>query len=146
MTDRVKAIAREYTTGRLREGGDRTEAIAVGVPLADSLDPSKGKRAVSFKVRDLDEVLFGTEAIDLACVEQVVDLGQLRAIAAAMVYAKDKYIDGRRSLAEIVDRVVEDIHSQGLDLLTPFPEGDLAEFRHFELAAALNRLRLLKVR
>ncbi|WP_375339348.1 hypothetical protein [Oxynema aestuarii] len=59
---------------------------------------------------------------------------------------RDKYIDGRRSLAEIVDRVVEDIHSQGSHWLTPFPEGDLAVFRRFELALALNRLRSLKVR
>ncbi|WP_370583945.1 hypothetical protein [Oxynema sp. CENA135] len=48
-------------------------------------------------------------------------------------------MDGRRSLAE-------DIHRQGLDWLTPFPEGDLAEFHRFELSVALNRLRSLKVR
>lgn len=40
---------------------------------------------------------------------------------------------------------MNDIHSQGLDILTEFPQGDLALFRRFELAAALNRLRTLQV-
>jgi hypothetical protein len=38
-----------------------------------------------------------------------------------------------------------DIQANGLDILTEFPQGDLALFRRFELAAALNRLRTLQV-
>jgi hypothetical protein len=41
------------------------------------------------KVRDVDEVVFGTEEIDLSAVEQIVESGQLRAIALAIVYARD---------------------------------------------------------
>ncbi|MBD0362619.1 MAG: ATPase, partial [Coleofasciculus sp. C3-bin4] len=93
-----------------------------------------------------DEVVFGTEEIDLAAVEQIVEKGQLRAIASAIVYAKEQYINGRRTLPEILNRVMADIESQGLDVLTYMPEGDLVLFRRFELAAALNRLRTLKVR
>jgi hypothetical protein len=39
-----------------------------------------------------------------------------------------------------------DIELQGLDILSNLPEGDLVLFRRFELAAALNRLRTLKLR
>lgn len=146
VTDNAKAIAAEYATGRTPEGGDRLGAIAARIPLPNSLDPSKGKRDVRVKVRDVDEVMFGTEDIDLASVEQIADPGQLRAIAAAMVYAKEKYMDGKRSLDSVLDLVMADIDRGGLDILTRFPEGDLATFRRFELAAALNRLRTLQVR
>ncbi|HEY9837282.1 MAG TPA: ABC-ATPase domain-containing protein, partial [Vampirovibrionales bacterium] len=146
VTDRAKAVAAEYATGRQSEGGQEFGAIANRIPLPDSLDPSSGKRDVRLKVRDVDEVRFGVEDIDLTAVEQIVDPGQLRAIAAAMVYGKNRYMDGRRSLREILDRVMADIDQQGLDVLTRFPEGDLVRFRPLELAAALNRLRTLQVR
>lgn len=146
VTDRAKAVAAEYATGRQSEGGQEFGAIANRVPIPNSLDPSSGKRDVRLKVRDVDEVRFGMEDIDLTAVEQIVDPGQLRAIAAAMVYGKDRYMDGRRSLREILDRVMADIDQQGLDVLTRFPEGDLVRFRPLELAAALNRLRTLQVR
>lgn len=91
-------------------------------------------------------MVFGSEEIDLAAVEQIVERGQLRAIASAIVYAKEQYIDGRCSLPEVLNQVMADIETQGLDILSHLPEGDLVLFRRFELAAALNRLRSLKVR
>jgi uncharacterized protein YlxW (UPF0749 family) len=39
-----------------------------------------------------------------------------------------------------------DIAEKGLDVITPFPQGDLALFRRFELAAAINRVRTLEVK
>ena len=41
---------------------------------------------------------------------------------------------------------MRDIESKGLDILSNLPEGDFVKFRRFELAAALNRLRSLKVK
>jgi hypothetical protein len=38
-----------------------------------------------------------------------------------------------------------DIDRAGLDVLDRRPAGDLARFRRYELAAALNRLRTLRV-
>jgi len=67
------------------------------------------------------------------------------AIALAMVYAKKHYINGKKTLPEILNAVMVDIDTQGLDILTPYPQGDLALFRPLELAAALNRLRTLQV-
>ena len=62
-----------------------------------------------------------------------------------MIYAKQSYIDNCHSVREILDLVMEDIQSQGLDILTQYPRGDLVCFRRFELAAALNRLRSLEI-
>ncbi|HEY9676012.1 MAG TPA: ABC-ATPase domain-containing protein [Waterburya sp.] len=145
VTEKAKAIAQQHQTQRTPEGGERFGQITPRIPLPESIDPSRGQREVKLKVRDVDEVMFGTQEIDLSAVEQIVEAGQLRAIAAAIVYAKERYINGRRTLPEILDRVMADIESEGLDILSRLPEGDLVLFRRFELAAALNRLRTLKV-
>ncbi|MEG4117221.1 ABC-ATPase domain-containing protein [Microcoleus sp. N9_B4] len=145
VTKKAKEIAKNYSISRAAEGGENFGNITSRVPIPASLDPSRGRRDVRVKVRDVDELAFGTEDIDLGSVEQIVDSGQLRAIAAAMVYAKQQYMDGKRTLSEIIDLVMADIDAQGMDILSPFPEGDFAIFRRFELAAAINRLRSLSV-
>ncbi len=145
VTEKAKAIAEENRTERKIEGGQQFGKITPRIPLADSIDPSRGKKSVNVKVRDDDEVSFGNEEIDLASVEQLVDKGQLRAIAAAIVYAKKQYLDGKRTLPEILDMVFADLEEQGLDAITVSPQHDLTGFRRFELAAALNRLRTLAV-
>lgn len=146
VTDQAKAIAREIPTGRQSEGSQQFGQITPRIPLPHSLDPSRGKRDVRLKVRDVDAVAFGTEEIDLGEVEQLVSRDQLRAIAYSLVYAKRQYIDGKTTLPKILDALMRDIESQGLDILTLYPQGDLAMFRPFEFAAALNRLRTLQVR
>lgn len=146
LTEKAKAIAAEYTTGRTSEGGQEFGKIKPRVPLAESLDPSRGKRDVRVKVRDIDEVTFGSEDVDLSAVEQLVSKDQLKAIAEAMVYGKNRYIDGVKTLPKILDQIMTDIDQKGLDVISPFPQGDLAMFRRFELAAAINRLRTLEVK
>lgn len=146
VTEKAKAIALANQTERTPEGGKNFGQITLRIPLSESIDPSREQRGVKLKVRDVDEVIFGTEEIDLAAVEQVVEKGQLRAIASAIVYTKEQYINGNRTLSEILDYVMADIESQGLDILSNLPEGDFVLFRRFEFAAALNRLRTLKVR
>ena len=145
VTEKAKEIAINYSISRAAEGGENFGEITQRVPIPASLDPSLGRRDVRVKVRDVDELVFGTEEIDLGAIEQIVDSGQLRAIAAAMVYAKQQYMDGKRTLSEIIDLVMADIEAQGMDILSPFPEGDFAMFRRFELAAVINRLRSLSV-
>ena len=145
VTEKAKEIAINYSISRAAEGGENFGEITQRVPIPASLDPSLGRRDVRVKVRDVDELDFGTEEIDLGAIEQIVDRGQLSAIAAAMVYAKQQYMDGKRTLSEIIDLVMADIDAQGMDILSPFPEGNFAMFRRFELAAVINRLRSLSV-
>jgi predicted ABC-class ATPase len=142
VTEKAKAIAKDNIMERTPEGGENFGKITSRVPKSSSIDPSRGQRDVRLKVRDVDEISFGNEEIDLSGVEQIVETGQLKAIAKAMVYSK-RYMDSSTTLSEILDRVIADINCQGLDILTSFPEGDLVVFRRFELAAALNRLRTL---
>jgi predicted ABC-class ATPase len=145
VTPQAKAIALQHLNHRLLEGGSQFGTLTPRIPLPETIDPSRGDRAVKVKVKDTDAVGFGQEEIDLAAVEQIVDTGQLRAIAAALVYAKNQYLDRKRTIQEILGLVMGDIENQGLDILTEYPQGDLVMFRSLELACALNRLRSLKV-
>jgi hypothetical protein len=116
------------------------------LPLAESLDPSKGKREVSIKGRALRAVLFGTEEIDMSTVAQLVDEGQVRAIGQALNLARERFMDNRRDVAEVIAAVIAEMAQNGLDALDPRHTGDYVAFRPYELAAALNRLRTLRVR
>lgn len=142
VTEKAKAIAKANIMERTPEGGENFGKITSRVPKSDSIDPSRGQRDVRLKVRDVAEISFGNEAIDLSAVEQIVETGQLKAIAKALVYSK-RYMDSSTTLSEILDRVMVDLNTQGLDILTTLREGDLVMFRRFELVAALNRLRTL---
>ncbi len=147
VTDDARAIAAKYRTNRQAEGGAAFGDIAPRIPDPDSIDPSKGKAGkMKLKTRETDEIGFGTDTIDLSAVHQLVDESQLRAIAQALVHAKKRHMSRDRTLAAVLDALMAEIDDEGLDVLSPFVTGDLAEFRRFELAAALNRLRSLRVR
>jgi hypothetical protein len=109
------------------------------------VDASRGRRRVHLKVRAPDEILFGAHAVDLSGVEQLISRAQARAVGEALVLARERFMDGRRTLAAILDEVMALIASEGLDALDDRRPGDLAAFRRHELAAALNRLRTLRV-
>ena len=145
LTGEARAIAEKYKAERTPEGGDRFGPITKRFPLAGSFDPSKGRKAVKISPKGLKTILFGVHPIDLGGIEQLVDTSQTRAIGEAINYAV-KFMDGRRTLAAVVDAVSKDVEEKGLDVLSAKPMGDFAGFRGLELAAAINRLRTLKVK
>ncbi len=146
VTAEAKAIAEKYKAERKNEGGESFGRIKPRIPLAWSLDPSKGKYEVKITAKGTRAIVFGRHEIDLSAVEQLVHPGQLHAIGQALYYARERYMDGRRTVAEILKLVMEDIERAGLDVLDPRLMGHYAIFRPQELAAALNRLRTLKVK
>jgi predicted ABC-class ATPase len=146
VTTQAKAIAAQYATHRTPEGGDRFGQLQPRQIQPDSIDPSRGRRDVSLKVRGLDRLSLGREDIDLSAVEQLAETSQLEAIAAAIVYAQHHYINGQLPLQEALVRVMADIEQFGLDCLDDRLRGDFAWFRAQELAAAINRLRSLDVK
>ncbi len=144
-TTAIREIAQRYPTGRQPEGGEQFGDRPPRYPQPESIDPSRGRRAVKVKARATEALAFGEATIDLSAVEQLLESNQVRAIAAALVYAKRYYIDGQRSLAEILQWVRADLTAAGLAALDPEPRNDWAEFRDLEFAAALNRLRSLQM-
>jgi predicted ABC-class ATPase len=146
VTNEAKATAAHYPTRRQVEAADPWPTLTPRIPLAESLDPSKGRREVNIKARALRAVLFGTEEIDMSAVVQLVDEGQVRAIGQALNLAREQFMDSHRNVAGVVNAVMQKIAQKGLDALDHRQTGDYVLFRPYELAAALNRLRTLKVR
>jgi predicted ABC-class ATPase len=144
LTDQAKQINRELETKRSEEGGEHFGKINPRKPVAHSIKPEKGKKGKKIKTNSRHSIQFGTYNIDLSSVEQLVDSSQTTAIGEALVYAK-KYMDGTRSIHEILDLIFQDIEEKGLTVIGNPKSGNYAWFRRFELAAALNRLRSLKI-
>jgi predicted ABC-class ATPase len=145
MTHEARSIAQKHKAERKPEGGEHFGKIAKRIPQARSFDPRRGKKAVKIVPKGLKTILFGVHPIDLSGIEQIVDTSQTRAIGEAVNYAV-KYMDGKKSLAAVVDAVMVDVKTKGLDVLSPRPVGDFAGFRGLELAAAVNRLRTLRIK
>ncbi|MDP8961685.1 MAG: ABC-ATPase domain-containing protein [Actinomycetota bacterium] len=115
------------------------------VPDPTSVDPRRRGR-IKTRARGTDEVQFGTDAIDLSAVAQLVDPGQTLGVALALTrLGEEGFLDARRTLAEALDLLYARIAHDGIDVLRRDYPGDLALPRRFEVAAALNRLRSLRV-
>ncbi len=141
----ARAIAEKYPSKRAKEGGEAFGQITARAVLPKSLNPKSRTREVYLKVPDIKTLVFGNETVDLSALEQVAEKSQVRAIAHALLYAKNHYMDGDATLSDIAAALMWDISKQGLDVLTGIPYGDVAIFRRFEWAAALNRLRGLEI-
>lgn len=146
VTDRVAAIVSKDETKRKREGGESFGAVTPRVPLRESFDPSRGRREVKIDAKGLKAILFGRQAIDLSAVEQLVNISQTRAIGDIMHYYSQRYAGRELPLREGLGRVLEDLESGGMDILSPFKEGDYAMPRIYEIASAVNRMRPLRIR
>lgn len=121
---------------------------AVRIPDQNSVDPTRRNRTKT-RARGTEEINFGTENIDLRQVEQIVDASQTRGIAEILVYARNRgLIDGEKSISEILDAIDSVLDEKPIDVVSGFKghPGDFARPRRFEVGAALNRLRSLKVR
>jgi len=151
VTEEARAIAAHARSSRRKEALDPVGGIAQRIPLRGHIDASRGRKRVSIRARALDLIEFGREEIDLRGVEQLVDPSQTRAIAAAIHLAAERWIDGERTLRDVLDALDEFFDARGLDELDPFHRagrhpGNFARPRRFELAAAINRLRSLQLR
>ena len=147
VTAEAKRIASTYVSQRKEEGGAHFGQWSPRRPRPESFDPRRGRKAVKIDAHGVDTIVFGRTTIDLHHVEQLVDPSQTRAIGDALLYLAERYLDGQRTLAEVVAAVERDLDRHGLQVLAPFSRGvpDYARPRRFEIAAALNRLRTLRV-
>ncbi|SHG61806.1 Predicted ATPase of the ABC class [Thermosyntropha lipolytica DSM 11003] len=147
VTDKARKIVQEVPSQRIIEKRNRLEVNAFRIIKKASWSDGRHKKA-KVAAKGIDTVLYGKTAIDLSAVEQLIDPGQTRAIAHLLVYMQ-RYVDDRRSLREIIDKVYEDI-ADNFEVISPFPAGqhpgDLVWVRPYELGAALNRLRTLQIK
>ena len=147
VTEQAKQIALADENQRLPEGGASfaESGLFARAVLPGTAPSGKAERLPKVKAQK-DSVTIGYEQIDLRALEQIVEVPQVKAIAKAILYAEQYYFEETRSFSDVLDCVLADVERGGLDSLEEYGRrrGDLAEFRRFELAAAINRLRTLK--
>ncbi|MBU0663364.1 MAG: ABC-ATPase domain-containing protein [Proteobacteria bacterium] len=110
-------------------------------PDAGRLNPVRGKKDVYIETRGIDTLLYGRHEIDLSKVEQLIDIGQTRAIGLIIHYYARNYADRAENLTEGLRLALKDVEEKGLDILSPWKTGTLALPRLHEVAAAINRIR-----
>jgi predicted ABC-class ATPase len=110
------------------------------------LDPSRGKRAERVRGVRTRAIEFGSEEIDVSLLAQLVDAAQCRMIGDVLLEWSRNLCDGQISVAQALDRIDAGFDERGLQAMAAPTFGDRARVRRHEIAAALNRLRSLKIR
>ena len=140
VTDRARALA-AHPTGRHAEAEEFPQ-VRHRVPDPRSIDTDRPK----VRARGVDALTLGESTVELRAVEQIVDPSQVTGIGLALVTCvRQGLLDGSRSLAEILDGYAEQVARRGIAAVDDRYLGDFAVPRRFELAAALNRLRTLRI-
>jgi len=149
-TAEARRIAAAMPSGRSREATRALREITARCPIAESFDASRGRRDVKIDARERDLLAFGEHDIELRGVDQLLDRSQTRAVGYALHLAAARHMGTDRSLREVVDEIDALFDAEGLDSLDPWRRGDghpgnFARPRRFEVAAAINRLRSVRM-
>ncbi|WP_054948559.1 ABC-ATPase domain-containing protein [Numidum massiliense] len=149
VTAKAREIAQAAGTVRAVERDGAFGQLLRRAPERSSFDASRGKKE-KVDAKGLHQIVYGRTTVDLTLVEQLVDASQTRAIAQMMRLIAAE-ADGRTALGHLIDQLYARIAQEGLAAISPYKDkevhpGDLALPRKFELAAAVNRLRTLRMR
>ena len=144
VSAQAKDIIRNYPTKRTKEDVEYPIQPKARIPIPESVDPMSEYRKWRLYTTEVNTLHFGQNKIDLTDLEQLIELSQTKAIGFSMLYAR-KYMDGKRTLKQVIDLVMADLEENGLDILSEKISGHFAQFRSFELAFALNRMRSFRV-
>lgn len=152
VTAEAKIIAAELETQRLKEETHGFGALTDRSVDWSSMAPGKNSnRQLKIDAKGLHTIRIGYDSIELAGVEQLIDSSQTRAIANVLVYLIKQGSDrsmSRKNLYDQLSHLYEQLDRHGLDIISPYKEkhpGDLALPRLQDCAAAINRMRGLKM-
>ena len=146
VTGEARKVADDFPVKRMKEVKSPFK-FKKRCPKPDSIKAFKGRK-LKLDSRGTSTAVIGMSMIDLSQVEQLVDQSQTRCIAHAIHHVSKKHMNNKRTLGEVLDLLEEDIDKCGLDVLAAHPgrhPPNFARPRRFEIAAAINRLRTLKV-
>lgn len=146
VTEGARRVADDFPVKRMKEVKSPFK-FKKRCPEHDSIKAFKGRK-LKLGSKGKSTVVMGRSMIDLSQVEQLVDESQTRTIAHAIHYASKKHMDGERTLGEVLDLLEADMDEKGLDVFAAHPgrhPPNFARPRRFEIVAAINRLRTLKV-
>lgn len=141
VTDRARELSQARPTGR-RSEADGYPPLGHRVVDPRSIPTERPK----IRARGTDALTLGESTVELRGVEQIVDASQVTGIGLALVScARRGVLDGRASIAEVLEALAADIAERGVEAVDERFVGDFAVPRPLEVAAALNRLRVLRV-
>ncbi len=142
ITEKAREVVKNYPSGRKVEVPEPFRMPEGRKIKKESVNPVKGKK-IKIDAKGKETLVFGREVIDLSCIEQVVDVGQVKAIGDIIYYAVKKY--SGLPLKEMLERAIEDTVKEEFQNLRYPDSCDYSLPRIYEVGAALNRLRTLKV-
>lgn len=146
VTARARAIATAWPENARRhhEANTHWEPLQPRPVYRESLSPRRGQRD-KVRARGVRAIQYGSEDIDISAIEQIVDPSQTRYIADCLQYAYHHLADDHCTVRQLVEGTEALMQHQGLEALQPHLAGDRAWARPLEVAAALNRLRTLRI-
>ncbi len=148
VTVEAREIARKIEFHRESEAGGSFTDISERIPLPQSLDSRKGKKS-KVTARGLSTIQYGKNDIQLHYLEQLVDQSQTRMIADILFFLEREKKLQETSIPDLLDLIDEKMDNEGPGSFTIYKgqhPGDLARPRRHEIAAALNRLRTLRIK
>lgn len=137
-THEAKEISKAYPTERDMEAKEGFSLPRDRFPRLDSL---KHERKLKIKAFGKSNLSIGRVDVDLSCVSQIVDTGQLFLIGDWLIHIFRNESLRNKSLKEICVFLEEKGLTTPLSDDLPIPHGDRVHVRRFEIAATINRLR-----
>ena len=146
----VKIIVDNHPSKRLKETGKPFVSNYERFPLPKSFSAAKGKRQVKIDANNKDNLFYGIESVDLRYLDQLAEQSQTRAIGHAIYLGIQTLLSDSDSLFEMVEKLNIFFDQNGLDRLDPFfraekHPGNFSRPRKYEIAAAINRMRNIRI-
>ena len=142
VTKQARKISGKLPIKKMSNAAEQKFNFLRRFPISSSVVPYNKQKKFKINAKEVHQLNFGDQKIDLTDIEQLVELSQTKALGYAISYSK-KYMDGKTNIKNVVDKVVnEDIKEKGLDIISDKKIlGDFGLFREIDLALVLNRLR-----
>lgn len=143
VTEQARQLASQ-PTGRVVEGASFT------MPRERVIDPNsvsaqvRGKQKM--RAKGTDGIQFGEQDVDVRSIEQLTDTSMTTGVALAMqLAAKQNFIDGTATMSQTLDQLEDVLLDHGVAELNKVRDVDFVVPRRHEVAAALNRMRGLRI-
>lgn len=145
VTEEAKKLSKGLILKRISERNIKVDINLKRVIKKGSIE--RGPKGVKVKNLGLDGLSINREEVDFRAIEQLVDISQVNAIGEIIKWAEDNAIDGKLSLVQIADIILNKIDEQGLIFIsgTKGGTGNLSMPRRQEIMSAFNRFRSLRM-
>ena len=146
----VRDLVQGHPTDRQAETPEPFDQVTARIPQVESFSASRGHRKVKIEAQARDLMIYGLDKVDLRHIDQLVETSQTRAVGHAIYLATRSLMGDSATLQDVVKDLERFFDKNGLDILDPFHRegyhpGNFSRPRKYEIAAAINRMRTVKL-